>query len=157
AFPKCAIGPRNSRTPPLTDTFHLSLVSPTFAEHLQQPIPEFLYHYTSQEGLLGIIDSSSLWATNIGYMNDATEFTLDLKLITQQIVHAIPKLKADVNFFTERLPLQAEQADIKAQRATLLWKLANNKEGTSMCVACFCEDDDLLSQWRGYARTGYGY
>jgi hypothetical protein len=64
---------------PLTDTPDPPIFSATFAEHLQRPVPEFLYHYTSQDGLLGIISSASLWATNISYMNDATEFHRPLR------------------------------------------------------------------------------
>jgi hypothetical protein len=76
-FPKCAIRPRNCRTLPLTDIPDHPILSPAFAEHLQQPIPEVLYHYTNQEGLLGVVTSASLWATHISYMNDAMEFELD--------------------------------------------------------------------------------
>jgi hypothetical protein len=45
----------------MADTHDLPLFSPAFAEHLQQAPPEFLYHYTGQDGLLGIIDSEALW------------------------------------------------------------------------------------------------
>ena len=30
--------------------------------------PEYLYHYTSREGLLGILKNDSLWMTNILYL-----------------------------------------------------------------------------------------
>ena len=33
-----------------------------------------LYHYTSAEGLQGIIQSQQLWATHIHYLNDHKEF-----------------------------------------------------------------------------------
>lgn len=36
--------------------------------------PPILYHYTRLPGLLGIIDSKALWATDIRYLNDETEF-----------------------------------------------------------------------------------
>ena len=39
-----------------------------------KPDPENpLYHYTSLEGLRGIVDSRTLWATDIRYLNDAQE------------------------------------------------------------------------------------
>ena len=34
-----------------------------------------LYHYTTAEGLEGIVSSHQLWATNIHYLNDAEEHT----------------------------------------------------------------------------------
>ncbi|MFO1205708.1 MAG: hypothetical protein U1E63_08295 [Burkholderiales bacterium] len=33
----------------------------------------YLYHYTTAEGLKGIVESQQLWATNIAYLNDAEE------------------------------------------------------------------------------------
>jgi hypothetical protein len=36
--------------------------------------PPILYHYTSQDGLLGILDSKSIWASKVQYLNDEQEF-----------------------------------------------------------------------------------
>lgn len=33
-----------------------------------------LFHYTTQNGLLGIIESKSLWLSDNQYMNDMTEY-----------------------------------------------------------------------------------
>src|SRR5271167_3349960 len=33
-----------------------------------------LYHYTSEVGLQGIIESDRLWATHVRFLNDYTEF-----------------------------------------------------------------------------------
>ena len=49
-----------------------------------------LYHYTSLEGLLGILDikssqPQSIWATNIFYLNDASELNYSIKLIKNEI------------------------------------------------------------------------
>src|SRR5262245_39760281 len=39
------------------------------------PLPrDLLYHYTTQAGLLGIIESGALWASNVRYLNDRGEF-----------------------------------------------------------------------------------
>ncbi|GAF99954.1 unnamed protein product, partial [marine sediment metagenome] len=35
---------------------------------------KIVYHYTSLEGLIGIINSQRIWATDILYLNDASEF-----------------------------------------------------------------------------------
>jgi hypothetical protein len=34
---------------------------------------------------------------------------------------------------------------------------ANASKNVNVCVVCFCKDDDLLSQWRGYSGGSYGY
>lgn len=52
--------------------------------------PDILYHYTTQEGLLGILKAKQepldqragvvLWATKIQYMNDASELVTPLRM-----------------------------------------------------------------------------
>ena len=44
---------------------------------------KILYHYTSLEGLLGIIESKSIWATNVLYLNDASELNYSINLNVQ--------------------------------------------------------------------------
>ena len=39
-----------------------------------QAEPELLYHYTTLDGLLGILDKRELWATGISYLNDTFEY-----------------------------------------------------------------------------------
>jgi hypothetical protein len=121
---------------PLTDTLDLSLAPAAFAEHLQQPTPDFLYHYTGQDGLLGIIQSRSLWASNISYMNDATEFGLAHSLILDEIGRRIRK---------------------RESKADIVEWVTKQIHGSPICATCFCEKGDQLSQWRGYSGSGYGY
>jgi hypothetical protein len=45
----------------------------TGQENSRNEIPETLYHYTTQDGLLGILKDQSLWATHILYLNDSME------------------------------------------------------------------------------------
>jgi adenosylmethionine-8-amino-7-oxononanoate aminotransferase len=45
-----------------------------------------LYHYTSQAGLLGIINSKVLWASNIFYLNDTTEFAYFVDLADDSLI-----------------------------------------------------------------------
>ena len=51
---------------------------------LQRP-PEILYHYTTQEGLLGIIKDKVIWATHTQYLNDQAEFSYALRLAEEEI------------------------------------------------------------------------
>ena len=37
--------------------------------------PDVVYHYTSAATLLKIVESESIWATNLQYLNDITEST----------------------------------------------------------------------------------
>jgi hypothetical protein len=58
-----------------------AFVSPYFMKHLLATRPPVIYHYTTQRGLLGIIENRELWATNILYMNDSTEFSIVFQLV----------------------------------------------------------------------------
>ena len=55
--------------------------------------PDILYHYTSQKGLLGILQTKKLWMTNILYLNDSSE-----------CIHTIDLLKSEVEKRKELLP-----------------------------------------------------
>jgi hypothetical protein len=46
---------------------------------------DLLYHYTTQEGLLGILESKSLRATWIHYLNDSREFWHAFEVAKEQI------------------------------------------------------------------------
>ena len=40
-----------------------------------------LHHYASQDGIKGIVGERNLWATNIEYLNDLSEFEHGAKII----------------------------------------------------------------------------
>lgn len=95
--------------------------------------PQTLYHYTSGAGLRGILASNSLWFTEYKFLNDATELEYGASLaleIAQDIVHS-----SDLKTFRS----DVESAEIYC------------------FMTCFCEADDLLSQWRGYSKDTVGY
>ena len=66
---------------------------------------ETLYHYTNLKGLLGIVESRVLWASDIRYMNDASELkhTVDLIRIEirQRIAKGHPNPRLLDQFFSE--------------------------------------------------------
>ena len=49
-------------------------------------MPEVVYHYTSMNALLGIVDGD-IWATNIQYLNDISEYTHFLELVKGRLPH----------------------------------------------------------------------
>jgi hypothetical protein len=99
-----------------------------------------LFHYTSQAGLLGILKTRSFWASNIHYMNDASEFSY----ATQRVRAALQAALKDA---------QSPRADVYA---TLL-KQIGTVEGAHVFAVSLSEEGDLLSQWRGYCPDGGGY
>src|ERR1700722_2139009 len=48
------------------------------------PPPSTLYHYTSGDALLSIINSQRIRATHIRYLNDASEINWTLKMALEQ-------------------------------------------------------------------------
>jgi DUF2971 family protein len=113
-----------------------------FADY--KKLPPRLYHYTSQEGLLGILFSKTLWATRIQYLNDSTEFAYALGLLKNAFT-----LDDHQRSLTNRISLQpALDASRKALDALKLVPIQ---------VACFSEKQDDLSQWRGYCAGGSGF
>lgn len=97
-----------------------------------------LYHYTSLNGLLGILRSRSIWATHASYLNDASEFFHGLAFAKQQ---------AGAIF---------EEDDYVAAFG---WAVRHALEGIDvgdLYIASFSQKADLLSQWRGYCPAGGG-
>lgn len=103
-----------------------------------QPAMNTLYHYTSLNGVLGMLHSRSVWASHVSYLNDASEFRHGLSF-AKQIAGSIFMNDDYLAAFgwAARHALGAVSAD-------------------SLYVACFSEKADLLSQWRGYCPSGAG-
>ncbi len=108
-----------------------------------------IFHYTSINGLLGITESSSIWCTNILYLNDASEFSYANALLNNEIERFC---EANRDFKTG-----------KSWGYYFLESLGNNikkllpSEHFSSYVCSFSEESDLLSQWRGYCKNGSGF
>jgi hypothetical protein len=118
----------------MTDKF----LPETFVRHMNEPPPEIIHHYTTQNGLLGIVGNAELWATKVQYLNDSAEFNLALRLAQERLGRLIPHADA-------------------GHRPTL--EAMSKTEGiasVNIFVACFCQHADLLSQWRGYSGASHG-
>lgn len=103
--------------------------------------PESIFHYTTQRGILGIVENHAMWATQVHFLNDKNEVLLTFKLLERELKKLAgkaqtPKLKSILNEIRRNLP-RIDQGHI--------------------CISSFCEVGDLLSQWRGYGNQGKGY
>jgi Protein of unknown function (DUF2971) len=122
--------------------------SPVFNHHLDAPSPEFLYHYTTADGLMGIVQTSTLWATRIHYLNDSTEFRGASDMLKE-------RLKQEFDFNDTSVDINTLPR--RKQVALWLWQVTQNRHSGGMHVICFCASGDILSQWRGYSAVSYGY
>ena len=109
-----------------------------------QVLPPVVYHYTSHTGLLGIVKSGSIWATNIRYLNDARELDLAVDIL-REVLNYRRAFAAGWQLKVIRLLEQK-------------WLARIFPDSTIYVFTCsFSEKGDLLSQWRGYAPPGAGY
>lgn len=112
-------------------------------------VPGLLYHYTSGEALLGILTSTSLWATDSAYLNDTREFTFG----REELAAAIRELAKRIADRVPESPLHDSPAEIADHVRPLADQVDGPLEGPY--ITSFCRHPDLLSQWRSYGRNGY--
>jgi hypothetical protein len=96
----------------------------------QPTYPQDLYHYTSANGLVGMLQDNRLWATNASYLNDFSEL-----LYAQELAYKIlddhrsygngPALEA---FLTEAMK------EVKTRHTTCMWSVLR-KEGPAKSMA----------------------
>ncbi len=112
------------------------ITSKLYSDIPQEP----LYHYTSFTGLLGIVASGALWASDIRYMNDSAELRHTADLIRMEINH--------------RIGAGHPKPDLLNQ--FLDWVTYRITNGHMLFASSFRSNGNLLSQWRGYSRLGKG-
>ncbi len=99
-----------------------------------------LYHYTSLTGLLGIVGSGELRASDVRYMNDSAELRHTLDLLSSQV--------------TQRIVAGVDNPTLLKQ--LLEWLSHRVVSGSLLMGASFRANGNLLSQWRGYSVHGKG-
>ena len=102
--------------------------------------PNIVYHYTSLEGLIGIIENRSVWMTDFGYLNDRQELNHGIDLVSNSLDKI---LNTDI------------QPDVK--ELIIEWKNKINKDPNRICITSFSSDGDSLSQWRAYGPVAIGF
>jgi hypothetical protein len=103
-------------------------------------VPLRISHYTTLEGMKGIVESGCLWASNAAFLNDKVELSHALAASKQ----VIRKLSSDKAFEKWELALKE------------IFEKLTTSGIPDTYVACFCKSDDNLSQWRGYGGTTQG-
>lgn len=101
----------------------------------------YLYHYTTAEGLIGIVNTHTIWATNILYLNDTKEFRHGARLGASCVKEWLGKaIDPDEKAYLEKLLATAEEMQ--------------TIEDAPGYVCSFSELGDDLSQWRAYCPRG---
>lgn len=100
-----------------------------------------LFHYTSFSNYLSILESKSLWASEIRYMNDAREVNYFAQLLIRP--RLVSRTKADGH--------SEVRAEFKSWLETRILKDSDRLFVISLSAA-----GNLLSQWRSYTKHGQG-
>lgn len=99
-----------------------------------------LYHYSTLAGVLGIVSSGELRASDIRYMNDSAELR-----------HTLDVLRS---YITRRVHAGSDNPELLNE--LLEWLSHRIVSGPMVFGASFRANGNLLSQWRGYSVHGKG-
>lgn len=115
------------------------------------PEEDLLYHYTDSAGLIGIISSSTLWATNAAFLNDTQEMRYGAELIAKAIERErVLRFRNSIGGLTETALKRAAQIVTYLEERYLQTRVSFGPY-----ITCFSRNCDDLGQWRGYAQAGY--
>lgn len=104
-------------------------------------------HYTSQTGLMGIISSEKIWATNIKFLNDEQECQHAIGLIKEIVpTSKITSVHPDHAVYKQYVSALENDLDLIDDYLT-----------QHVFTFSFSQETDLLSQWRGYCSEDNGF
>ncbi len=100
-------------------------------------LPPEIYHYTDATGLAGILHSKRIWASDVLFLNDRSELMYAegiIKSVLRSMSGTVPRKLLDM--LSNKVRFLGEDRDFH------------------LYATCFCTERNLLSQWRGYGRSG---
>ncbi|MGR2681557.1 DUF2971 domain-containing protein [Chromobacterium haemolyticum] len=106
-----------------------------------------LYHYTSIDSVIPILQSRSIFATDIHFLNDKKELQAGLHSIFEYVNNVeMPKK------FTQEV-CEA----IRGQLRTIAETIKKNLELRDLFITSFTDKSDSLRQWMSYTKPNCGY
>jgi hypothetical protein len=109
-----------------------------------------LWHYTNGQNLLKILESGTLYSTQVSCLNDSSEMRYGQTLFKKGLTEALSKFTGDdrVKQFVTRYIKQIDEVN----------SLVTPAHAPSMFfVTCFTSKEDDLSTWRAYGSGQNGY
>lgn len=101
--------------------------------------PDKVYHYTSIDGLIGIVKSRSVWLTEFGYLNDRQELTYGFSLLGDTIEK-----------------IRKQNISPKVEELLNDWTGKIKNSSSHVYITSFSSHADSLSQWRAYGPIAIG-
>jgi len=99
-----------------------------------------IYHYTTVNALVQIVDSRSLWLSDYSYLNDKRELVHGVEIVSKVV---------------DELLQSSQSPDVKDLLTT--WSKAASNGRHRVCVVSFSGDSDSLSQWKAYGPIAIGF
>ena len=118
--------------------------------------PTYLYHYTSLENFVNILNSNELWMTEVRFLNDNSELNYAISNYYENIQQILANKVKIIQKFRDY------ESDFDEQSLNELINILHeflkkvHKLHSYSFVFSFSEKGDLLSQWRGYTKFGQG-
>ena len=112
------------------------------------PPDKILWHYTNGNALISILDSMTIYSTQISCLNDSSELRYGATLFREGLLSTRSTYVDDefaIKIVDSGLEYFKENPDFPAQASTPHF------------VTCFSEEEDDLSQWRAYGGGENGY
>ena len=133
------------------------VISPVLQEY-ESSIPETIFHYTSPEGLIGIVTNSELWFSRFDCMNDA----LEGKYIIEVYEKTLDSLKGtyDDAFLDQIRNIKPDYHKYFKLRNSPVTKTENTESyyvvpvNTTPFICCFSLKEDSLPMWNYYSKFG---
>jgi hypothetical protein len=105
--------------------------------------PTYLYHYTTDEGFTGILETHEPRATSIFCLNDWKEFS-----------HGRSELTAEIERRPACATMDTRKKEVLQEVVRLLEPAHPLCENVFICSFSAARNGDDLSQWRAYCRNG---
>jgi hypothetical protein len=116
---------------------------------------ELLYHYTTQEGLLGIIKQQEFWATDVRFLNDIEEFEAGMKAAIEMSKQASTESGEDgrktVDYFEKILRFSFSECPVYSV------SLTGPLKRYEALPDSIDDPGDRLNMWRSYSGRGIAY
>lgn len=111
--------------------------------YVKEPTDNYIYHYTSLEGLKSIMQNANLWFSDIDYLNDESEVKYGYKLVTDYLDEN--KSKYSKNFIRDLKKFCSSDS--------ILYKKNKEKLQARYFVLSFSTVDDSLPMWNYYSKN----
>ena len=108
------------------------------------PVNGEVWHYTTADGLIGILSNNVLWASSAAFMNDHREIKTGYDLWTKAVAEYTARTEGQVD---------AKNHEFIEQ----LGNIFSADDPAIVYVVSACQDGDNLTMWRNYTGNQVGF